>query len=205
MNGMSGPELDQCLRRARGGDEQALGHLLEQYRAYLHFLARFQIGRRLRGKVDASDIVQETFCEAARDFAQFRGTGEPELTAWLRQVLARNLADQGRRYYGAQRRDVRLERRLIDALDASSVALDRALLSQESSPSQKASRREQAVLVANALSRLPDHYQEVLVLRHLKELSCAEIARRTGKTTDSVKCLWARALAKLRRCFEEPQ
>ena len=85
------------------------------------------------------------------------------------------------------------------------MALDRALLAQESSPSQKASRREQAVLVANALSRLPDHYQEVLVLRHLKELSCAEIAGRTGKTTDSVKCLWARALAKLRRCFEEPQ
>ena len=200
---MSGPELAQCLREARGADEQALGRLLEQYRAYLHFLARFQIGGRLRGKVDASDVVQETFCEAARDFPQFRGTGEPELTAWLRRILARNLADQARRYYGARRRDVRLERRLIDELDASSVAMDRGMLSPASSPSHRASRREQAVLVADALTRLPDHYREILVLRHLKELSCAEIARRSGKSLDSVKSLWARALAKLRRCFEE--
>jgi len=203
MNGISGPEWEQCVRQARRGDERALGRLLEQYRAYLLFLARFQISQRLNGKVDASDIVQETFCEAGRDFGQFLGHSEDELTAWLRRILARNLADQARRFHGTQCRDVRLERRLADALDASSVALDRGLLARESSPSDKAARREQAVLVANALARLPAHYQEVLVLRHLKDLSCAEIARRQDKTVDSVKCLWARALAKLRQCFEE--
>ncbi len=83
------------------------------------------------------------------------------------------------------------------------MALDRGLVSPGTSPSQHASRREQAVLVADALTRLPEHYRQVLVLRHLDELSCAEIARRMERTEDSVRSLWARALAKLRRCFEE--
>lgn len=200
MDGMTGRELAQCLRRARGGDPQALGQLLEHHRAYLRFLASEELGRRLKEKVDPSDVVQATFCEAVRDFGQFRGTGEPELTAWLRKALARNLADVVRQYCRTRSRDVRLEKRLLDQLDASSVAMDRAMFSQGSSPSSHAARSEQAILLANALAELPEHYRQVLVLHHLEGLSCAEIAARTGKSLDSVKAVWARALAQLRRC-----
>src|SRR5262245_16251802 len=106
------PEPDDLLRQARDGDVIALGQLMELYRHYLALLARLQIGRRLQGKVDASDLVQETFLEAHRDFAQFQGICEKELVSWLRQVLASNLANQVRRYFGTQRRDIRLEREL---------------------------------------------------------------------------------------------
>src|SRR6516225_9597360 len=99
---------EQLLRLAREGDPQALGQLFELYRNYLLLLARMEIGRRLQGKVDAADLVQETLLAAYRDFAQFRGTTEAELMSWLRRILAANLVDLVRRYYGAKR-DVGLE------------------------------------------------------------------------------------------------
>jgi RNA polymerase sigma-70 factor (subfamily 1) len=112
MNEVVNPDPAALLERARAGDVPALGRLLESYRGYLTVLAGVQIGRRLQGKVDAADVVQEAFLGAARDFAQFRGTTEAELLAWLRQVLASVLSNLVRHYQGTQRRDVRLERRL---------------------------------------------------------------------------------------------
>jgi RNA polymerase sigma-70 factor (ECF subfamily) len=195
------PDPEQLLKQARGGSGPALGELLELYRNYLALLARLQIGRRLQGKVDPLDLVQETFLEAHRDFTQFRGTSEAELVSWLRQILARNLANLLRGYYGTQRRDVRLERDLAAELDQSSRALDRALLQQHSTPSEQAARREQAVLLADALGRLPKDYREVIILRHLEGLSFTEVARRMDRSLDSVEKLWARALARLRRAL----
>src|SRR5437667_3797346 len=96
---------EELLRRARAGSGPDLGRLLELYRKYLTLLARLQIGRRLQGKVDAADLVQDTFLQAHRDFGQFRGTTEKELISWLRQILAHSLAMCLRRY-GTQRRDV---------------------------------------------------------------------------------------------------
>ena len=199
MNCAAAPDLELFLHQARAGSGPALGQLLELYRNYLDLLARLRIGRRLQGKVDALDLVQETFLEAHRDFAQFRGTSEGELMAWLRQILARNLANLLRRYYGTQRRDIRLERDLAAELDKSSRALDRGLVQHQSTPSQQAARREQAVLLADALGRLPKDYQEVIILRHLEGLSFPEIARRMDRSLDSVEKLWARGLARLRR------
>jgi RNA polymerase sigma-70 factor (ECF subfamily) len=193
------PDLDQLLGKARAGDVRAQGRLLEVYRPYLMLLARLQIGRRLQGKVDAADVVQETFLEAHRDFGQFRGGTEAEFVAWLRQVLARNLANTVRHWQGTKQRDVRLERELQEGLDESSRALDRSLAAPGSSPSQQAARREQAVLLAEALGRLPADYGEVIVLRHLEGLTFPEVALRMGRSEDSVKKLWARGLAQLRR------
>ena len=150
----SGPE--QLLRQAKAGDGPALGQLLESYRRYLLVLARLQIGRRLQGKVDAADMVQEAFLARFRDFRQFRGSTEKEFLGWLRQILASLLANLVRHYQGAQCRDVRLEQQLGGELDQSSQALDRAFLASQSSPSQQAVRREQAVLLADALGRLPE-------------------------------------------------
>jgi RNA polymerase sigma-70 factor (ECF subfamily) len=176
---------------------------LELYRHYLALLARMQIGRRLQGKVDASDLVQETFLKAHRGFAQFRGSSEGELVSWLRQILAANLANLVHRHYGRQRRDVKLERDLAAEMDASSRVLDLGLVAQGSSPSQQAARREQAVLLADALERLPADYREVLILRHLEGLTFPAVAQRMGRTLGSVEKLWIRALARLRRSLAD--
>src|SRR5215471_21653575 len=97
------------LRQARAGNLHDLGQLLELYRNYLTLLARMQIGRRLQGKLDPADVVQEVFLRAHDRFATFRGDAEPELAGWLRQILAAALAGLVRHYLGTQRRDPRLE------------------------------------------------------------------------------------------------
>ena len=192
----------ELLALAQTGDVSTLGRLLEQYRNYLGLLARLQIGRRLQGKVDASDLVQETFLKAYRDFADFRGAGEAELIAWLRQILAWTLSNLVRHYCGTKGRDLRLERALVAELDQSSQALDRGLIAPQSSPSQQAIGREQSVLLADALARLPPEWRDLLILRHLEGLPFPEVARRLGRTVDVVKKQWPRALAKLRRLLE---
>lgn len=195
----TGRDPDELLCLARAGDSAALGRLLECYRGYLGLLARVQIGRHLQGKVDAADVVQETFLEAHKDFGQFQGQSEAELVAWLRRILATNLANVVRHYVGTQRRDVRLERQFHADLEQSSRVLDGALVAKISSPSQQAARRELAVLLADALTQLPEDHREVIILRHLEGLTFPEVAQRMGKTLDVVKKLWPRALARLRR------
>src|SRR5262245_46647269 len=195
-------DLEPLLDRARAGEAGALGMVLERYRPYLTLLARLEVGRRLQGKADEADLVQDAFLEAARQFDRFRGRGEPELTAWLRRILAGCLAMLARRYYGTQARDVRLERALADDLDRSSRALDGGLIAPGSSPSQGASRREQAVLLADALQRLPADYREVIVLRSLEGLTFPEVAARMGRTPVSVERLWSRALPRLKQALE---
>jgi RNA polymerase sigma-70 factor (ECF subfamily) len=202
MNETADLDRGQLLCQARAGDNLALGRLLEVYRAYLVVLARVQIGRRLQGKADASDVVQEAFLGACRDFAQFRGSTEAEFVAWLRQILASLLANLVRHYQGTQRRDVRLERELAVALDQSSQALDRGLITPQSSPSQQVIRREQSLLLAQALDQLPEEWRDLLILRHLEGLSFPEVSRRLGRSVDSLKKQWPRALAGLRRLLE---
>ena len=202
MSNLVDPDPRELLHQAQAGDGSTLGRLLELYRAYLVVLARLQIGRRLQGKVDPSDVVQEAFLGAYRDFPQFRGTTEREFLGWLRQVLASVLANLVRHYQGAQCRDVRLERQLALELDQSAQALDRNLVAAQSSPSQQAIRREQSVLLAEALGRLPAEWRELLILRHLGGLTFPEVAQRMGRTIDTVKKQWPRALASLRRLLE---
>jgi len=194
---------DPLLARARAGQGDALGRLLERYRGYLTLLARLQISKRLQGKVDAADLVQDTFLEAHRHFTGFRGTSEREFVAWLRQILAGVVANLVRHYLGTRRRDPRLECELAAELDQSSRVLDGGLAARQSTPSERAARREQAVLLADALERLPEDYREVLVLRHLEGLSFPEVARRLDRTQDSVKKLWTRALDRLRQTLGE--
>jgi RNA polymerase sigma-70 factor (ECF subfamily) len=200
---MANPE--QLIQEARSGREAVLGSLLELYRNYLRLLARLEIGRRLQGKLDASDVVQETFLEAHRHFGQFRGTEEPQFVSWLRQILAAKVSNVVRHYLGTQARDVQLEQELGVGLDNSSRMLGQELAASLTSPSQQAGRREQAVLLANALEQLPDDYREVIVLRHLEGLTFPQVAQRMGRTQDSVEKLWLRGLARLRQAFGEQE
>ncbi|MGA2583974.1 MAG: sigma-70 family RNA polymerase sigma factor [Tepidisphaeraceae bacterium] len=202
---LSSDDVQQLLQLARAGDEAATGKLLESYAKYLNLLAGVQIGRRLQGKMDASDIVQETFLEAHRQIANFRGHSEGELLAWLRRILAGQIALMCRRFLGTKGRDVKLERELMVQIDESSQALDRNLAQSGSTPSQHVSRREQAVLLAEALSKLPEDYRQVIILRHIEALSFPKVAEEMNRSEDSVQKLWVRALASLRKSLGESQ
>lgn len=194
----SSSEIASILDAIRRGDADAVGQLLEGYRPWLQLLARLQTNQRFQAKFDSSDVVQLTLLEACRALPQFRGDTEAELTAWLRQLLARVLAHEVRRYHGTQQRDLGREVPLEQALAESSQRLRDFLASPGSSPSQQAARREQEVLLAEVLARLPDDYREVIVLRNLEGLSHEEVAQRMDRSPGAVRMLWVRALARLR-------
>jgi RNA polymerase sigma-70 factor (ECF subfamily) len=169
----------------------------ERFRSYLLLLARVRLDPVVRARVGASDIVQQTLLEAHRDRGQFQGRTVDEQAAWLRQILARNLAnvvrDQRR-----DKRDVARERPLQAALDESASRLEAWLASEQSSPSWQVERHERAVRLAEALATLPDNKREAVVLRHWHGCSLAEIGERMGRTTAAVTGLLHRGLRKLR-------
>jgi RNA polymerase sigma-70 factor, ECF subfamily len=195
------PEL--LLVLAKAGDGVALGRLLERYRNYMALLVRIQVGRRLSRKIDPEDLLQEIGLEIHRKLPMFRGSSEREFLTWVRRMIGSILANQFRHFLGTKCRDIRLEQALVDDLDHSSRALNASLVAPQSTPSQQAVRREQAVILADALQGLPEDYREVIILRQLEGLSFPDVARRMGRTQDSVKNVWLRALARLRRSLEE--
>ncbi len=177
--------------------------LLESYRNYLRLLAQTWLDRSLGGKFDRSDLVQETLIRANDRFDQFGGSTEAELVGWLRQILARQLADSARRFRGATR-DVARERPVAESLDASSCALGHLVpVSAEPSASVTAQRREMSVLLADALAEMKLEYREVIVLRSLQELTWPEISDRMGRSQGAVRMLWIRALKELRPLIEK--
>lgn len=196
-------DSSRLLNRAKAGSEEARGALFEHHRNYLELLACVELGRRLKTKVDPSDIVQETFLEAHRGFDGFRGRSRPEFAAWLRTILGRRIARVVRRYLRNQGRDVRREEMLDLALEKSSMALERGLGAVQLSPSGDAAKREQGILLANALAQLPPDYRDAVVLRNFEGLSFSEVGERMGRSVDSVQKLWVRALTRLRSELKE--
>jgi RNA polymerase sigma-70 factor, ECF subfamily len=181
---------------------EAAGQNLERHRAYLSVLARLHLDPRLRDKLDASDVVQQTLLEAHEKQAQFRGHTDAERAAWLRQILAHNLADAVRRLHRAKR-DVALERSLEAALDQSSCRLEAWLAAEQSSPSQQAVRNEELLRLAEALVQLPDAQREAVVLHHLQGWSLAALAGHLGRTEPAVAGLLHRGLKRLRELLQE--
>ncbi len=203
MDGRSA-EYEHLFALARAGDAGALGQLLELYRNYLAVLVRLQIGRQLQGKIDASDLVQDTFLEAHRDFPQFRGTTEAEMVSWLRHILASNLADLVRRYRGTQRRDLRSSASWPPSWISLHASWTEVLRPGKVRPANRSSDGNRASFWPMRSERLPPDYREVILLCHFQGLSFPDVARRMGRSLDSVKHLWARALVRLRRSLGDP-
>jgi RNA polymerase sigma-70 factor (ECF subfamily) len=183
---------------ARRGQDAARARLLERYREYLRLLARTCLARRLRPKLDASDVVQEAFLKAHARFHQFLGRTDAEMAAWLRRILANCVVDFGRRYARNEGRDVAREKSLEEELDRSSKAIAAFLEASHTTPSGAAERGELSVAVADALARMEDDDREVIVLRNFEDLEWGEIGRRMGRSPDAARKLWARALTRLR-------
>ena len=131
--------VEGTIRRARGGSDSALGQLLEAYRPYLLLVANRELPPDLRVKVGASDLVQETFLDAQRDFPRFRGSTERELLAWLRRILLTNLALVGRQFRDTEKRQLDRE---VPLATASPAELLDALIDWDESPSSIARARK---------------------------------------------------------------
>jgi RNA polymerase sigma-70 factor, ECF subfamily len=175
---------------------------IERFRSYLLLMAQIKLDRKLRSKLDASDVVQQTLLEAHQAVESFRGDNTAAQAAWLRKILARNLANAVRDLTRAKR-DVRRERALQTDLDASASQLEGWLAAEQSSPSQKMERHERALQLAEALAQLPDTQREALLLRHFQGLSLAEIAEQLDCTLAAVTGLLQRGLKNLRKSLSQ--
>lgn len=194
------------ITQARSGKSASLGILLELYRNYLSLLATTQIDRRLRPRVSPSDIVQETMLKAHRAFASFRGLSEPELIVWLRTILVNNMATIVEQHLVAAKRDVRREvslEKLGAALEHSTIQLRALLPANVETPSVSAQKREEEVILADQMAKLPEDYREVLVLRNLKGIAFREIASTMKRSEAAARMLWLRAIEKLRDAYQE--
>jgi len=173
---------------------------LESCREYLRLVARLQFDARLQGKLDPSDIVQQTLIKAQEHLDQFRGPGEGEMLAWLRRILVNTLLNEVRKF----RKEVALVRSLEAAVEASSARLEEWLSVSQSSPSEQTAREEQLVRLAGALAQLPEDQRWAVELHHLHNQSVIEVAQTMGRSEASVAGLLRRALAKLRVLLAEP-
>jgi len=190
------------LERARQGDMAARNELFEKCRAYVSLVARAQVASWLQAKVDYSDVVQQTLLEAHRGLEHFRGTTDGEWLAWLRRIVQTNAADFVRRYATAGKRRAAREVSLDQRVGDDSQGFVRDPSDPGQTPSQIVLRREQELEISQAVSRLPEDYQEVIILRNLERLPFDEIARRLGRSRPAVQMLWMRALRKLQETVD---
>lgn len=185
------------------GPDDFQAQRLEQCRSYLLLLARMSLDSDLRGKIAASDIVQQTLLEAYAQREHLPSSAD-ELCGWLRTALANNLRDW-RRHLRRQKRDVARERSLDARLAASSQRLlDRALTAQ-SSPSHRAMQAEEVLRLAQALWKLPEAQREAIVLHHLQGQTLSQIAQQLSKSDAAVAGLLHRGLRTLRKLLDSSE
>ncbi len=194
-------ELRQSIADARGGSGDALGSLLIACRDYLLFVANRELEPELRAKIGPSDVVQDTFCQAQRNFNRFVGSSEQELLGWLRRILINNVLTARRKYRGTESRNVGLEISLNDSQFGG--VLGAALLSEMGTPSKHALLNEQLRAVEQVLTTLPADYQQVLRLRYWDKLPLTDIARQMDRSPDAVQKLWFRAIERFKREFAQ--
>lgn len=190
---MNADERQACLDRARQGDNDAVGQLLNAFCPYVRVIIRAHGDRRLQARVGESDLIQDAIVEACRSFSQFRGTQVNELAAWLRQITLHVVAAAYRTHFGAMKRDLSCE----EPLNGSAALL----ADSGSSPSAHLLRHEQAARMAEAVSSLPNDMQVVLLGRHVDELPYAELAERLGRSEAATRVLYTRALRRLRNTW----
>ena len=194
------PKAEEWLAAARAGSREALGQGLEGYRGFLLAIANQEMDTQLQAKGGASDVVQQTFLEAYRDFGHFKGNTEGEFKSWLRRLLHNNLLNFKRLFRKGKRR---ADREVpLDTGDSSRPAP--ATVDQGSSPSAQLTNEEQKKALERAVERLPEEYRQVIDLRYREELSFTEIGRRMGRTANAAQKLWVRAVERLQRELEGP-
>jgi RNA polymerase sigma-70 factor, ECF subfamily len=194
---------EQLINQARKGDPLALGPLLESYALQLRRAAERQLDQKIRGRVSASDVVQETMYHATRDIADFRGCSDAEFASWLRRILANQIAKSVERHVLAEKRDVRREVFNGGAGGMQSQGgtehFQSNMADHRPGPSSEAIYLERGHLINEALASLPTKYRHIVELRNLQGLPFDEIARRLNATSGAARMRWLRAIDMLRQ------
>lgn len=186
--------VHRLLEAARAGRDEAFGRIFESFRRHLMLVAHRELPQALRGKVGPSDLVQETAVDAQRDFSGFRGSTAEECFAWLRSILRNNVVDAVRRYELSHKRSTGREISLASEAGRREGGL---LQLPNGLPDGSAIRREDADVLATAMTRLSNDHRSVLRLRYWDGLTFPEIGARLGRSPDAVRKLWYRAVERL--------
>jgi RNA polymerase sigma-70 factor (ECF subfamily) len=193
-------EFASLIARAKS-DREAMGRLVEMIRPYLLGVSNAELPGDLRAKIAASDVVQDSLLEVVRDFQRFNGTSAAEFRVWVRTLLLNNLANWERWFRRAGKRAI-VREIPIDG-DSNRFAIV-PLLASGPSPSDGAKANEQVEALHRAMADLPEHYRQVLELRHWQHLSFEEIGKSTQRTTDASRMLWWRAVDRLQELLGAP-
>jgi RNA polymerase sigma-70 factor (ECF subfamily) len=195
-------QTDDLLARAQAGDERAFADLFDRYRERLKRMIRLRLDRRLSGRVDGSDVLQEAFLEIHKRFAEYLEEKKDKLPLylWLRLVTGQKMTDIHRHHLGAKMRDANQEVSLYRGAlpQATSVSLAAHLLGRMTSATQAAIRAEHKLLVQEALNSMDPLDREVLVLRHFEQLSNDETALSLGIKKSTASQRYVRALKRLK-------
>jgi RNA polymerase sigma-70 factor (ECF subfamily) len=193
-------ETDQLLHRASRGDQQALGELLSRYRDRLRLMVRLRLDRRLQGRIDSSDVIQEAYLEAAERFEDYARKPDMPFFLWLRFLTAQKLLVLHRQHLGVKSRDAAREVSLYRGAlpEASSAVLAAQLVGHRTTPSQAAMRAEMQIRLQEALNSMDPIDREVLALRHFEQLSNGETARVLCLRESAASQRYARALLRLK-------
>lgn len=186
--------IEHSIAAARDGSFSALGQLLDYYRAYLLHIANEELAEQVGPKASPSDLVQETFLDAARDFRHFEGGNDLELRAWLRQILRNNLRDAEKRWLHTQKRaggDVSLD------ADVVREQILRKVQANTPSPSTLLLTEEDRRRVRTALRKLSGEYQQVIQLRTFEGRTFQEVGEQMDRSSEAARKLWARAIERL--------
>lgn len=171
--------------------------LIEPFRNYLKVLAGLHLDPRLRGKLDPSDVVQQTMIRAYSALGELRRREPEVVAAWLRRILASTLADAVK-HYDRDKRDVGLERSIHADLDQSASGFAAWAVADQTSPSRRAERNEELLRLVAALAELPEPLREVVILKHCQGWTLQQIADRIGRSVPAVASLLRRGLEELR-------
>ena len=176
---------------------------LERFRSYLRLIARMHLPAALKGKLDSSDVVQDTLVRALQHLDQFRGATEAELAGWLRQILATTLANAARDW-GRGKRDAGREVPLAQEIHDSSARLEAVLAADQTSPSLAAVRHEGLLHLAAAVEALPADQREAVTLYHLRQVPLDRVAEQMNRTPAAVAGLIKRGLKQVRAALAAP-
>jgi RNA polymerase sigma-70 factor, ECF subfamily len=201
----TGNTLDDLLERAKDGDAGALGLLFAHYRDRLRKMIRLRLDRRLVRRIDASDVLQETFLDVARRFPEYVAAPAVSFYVWLRCLAGQRLIDLHRQHLGARMRHAGREVALYHGAlpAASSASLAQQLLAGLTSPTQAAIRAELQVQLQEALNSLDPLDREVVVLRHFEELSNVEAAAVLGIEPSAASKRYIRAIRRLKAILDK--
>ena len=193
-------DTDDLIRRVSAGDRGALADLFARHRDRLRRMVRLRLDRRLQGRLDPSDVLQEAQIDVLRRAGEYAANPTLPPFLWLRLITGQRLSALHRRHLGAQMRDagqeVSLHRGALPQAD--SVSLAEMLLGRLTSPTRAAQRAEMRIRLQEALNSLEPIDREVLTLRHFEELSNAETAAVLGLQKSAACNRYLRALKRLK-------